>query len=90
MKRAYAAVMRWMWPVALAGLGFGSLSMVGGTAIGGSLGPLAAGYGVLVVLTALYLIVGLAIRDRVWRRAVPARRGDIVPLTDRLAGRRVF
>ena len=32
-----------LWSVALAGLAFGSLSMVGGTAIGGEIGPLAIG-----------------------------------------------
>lgn len=77
-----------LWSVALAGLGFGSLSIVGGTAIGGELGPLAVGYGLLVVLTALYLLAGLAIRARVWRRVGPPQ----APATtvDRLAGRRVF
>ena len=80
---------RWLWSLAVAGLGFGSLSMVGGTAIGGSIGPLAVGYGVAVVLTALYLIVGLAIRDRVLRRGA-SRTQDMVTSIDRLAGRRVF
>lgn len=63
--------------------------MVGGTAIGGSVGPLAIGYGLLVVLTALYLIVGLALRDRVMRRQA-ARAHDAAPSMDRLAGHRVF
>lgn len=81
---------RWMWSFAIAGLGFGSLSMVGGTAVGGDIGPLAVGYGVLVVISALYLIAGLVIRDRVWRRTVPARRTDPSASIDRLAGRRVF
>ena len=62
--------------------------MVGGTAIGGGVGPLAIGYGLLIVLTALYLIVGLAIRDRVMRRE--ASRQDGAPSIDRLAGHRVF
>jgi hypothetical protein len=73
----------------MAGLAFGGLSMVGGTAIGGSVGPLAIGYGLLVVLTALYLIVGLAIRDRVMRREA-SRVQDARPSIDRLAGHRVF
>ena len=45
--------------MAIAGLGLGSLAMVGGTAIGGDVGPLAVGYGLLVVLSALYLVAGL-------------------------------
>jgi len=81
---------RWMWSFGLAGLGLGSLAMVGGTTVGGDIGPLAAGYGALVVATALYLIAGLAIRDRVWRRAASTRQADPRPSIDRLAGRRVF
>jgi hypothetical protein len=77
-----------LWSVALAGLGFGSLSMVGGTAIGGEVAPLAVGYGLLVVLAALYLVAGLAIRERVWRRI--RRPQAPSPAVDRLAGRRVF
>lgn len=77
-----------LWSVALAGLGLGSLAMVGGTAIGGGVGPLAIGYGLLVVLAALYMIAGLAIRERVWRRV--SRPTAVTPTVDRLAGRRVF
>jgi hypothetical protein len=64
--------------------------MVGGTAIGDSVGALAVGYGVLVVLAALYMIVGLAIRDRLGRRASAQRASDATPSIDRLAGHRVF
>jgi len=81
---------RVMWSIALAGLGFGSLSVVGGTAIGDGVGALAAGYGVLVVLAALYMIVGMAIRDRIGHRASGQRASDAAPSTDRLAGHRVF
>lgn len=77
-----------LWSVALAGLGLGSLAMVGGTAIGGDVGPLAVGYGLLVVLAALYLVAGLAIRQRVWRHV--SRPEPTTPPIDRLAGRRVF
>ena len=74
--------------MAVAGLALGSLAMVGGTAIGGELGPLTVGYGLLVALAALYLVAGLAIRERVWRRmAAPTLER---PAADRLAGRRVF
>ncbi|MDQ4035065.1 MAG: hypothetical protein M3153_03970 [Chloroflexota bacterium] len=76
-----------LWSLAVAGLGLGSLSMVGGTAIGGELGPLAVGYGLLVALSALYLVIGLATREHIWRRlSAPTGR----PSADRLAGRRVF
>ena len=77
-----------LWSVALAGLGLGILAMVGGTAIGGEVGPLAVGYGLLVVLAALYLVAGLAIRQRVWRHL--SHPEPSTPSVDRLAGRRVF
>lgn len=77
-----------LWSVAIAGLAFGSLALVGGTAIGGELGPLAVGYGFLVALSALYMIAGLAIRDRAWRRETRPVSTRVQP--DRLAGRRVF
>ena len=77
-----------LWSMAIAGLGLGSLAMVGGTAIGGELGPLAIGYGLLVALSALYLVLGLAIRERVWRRMGRPLPASAQP--DRLAGRRVF
>ena len=76
------------WSMAIGGLALGSLGMVGGTAIGGELGPLAIGYGLLVALCALYLVVGLAIRERAWRRI--ARPMPTTAQPDRLAGRRVF
>jgi len=62
--------------------------MVGGTAIGGEIGPMAVGYGLLVALAALYLVAGLAIRERVWRRLSAPSVSR--PSPDRLAGRRVF
>ena len=79
---------RSLWSFAIFGLALGSLAMVGGTVIGGELGPLAAGYGVLVAITAIYLVAGLAIRERVWRRV--SRPMPTPTHTDRLAGRRVF
>lgn len=81
---------RSLWSIAVAGLGLGSFAMVGGTVVGGDLGPLVAGYGALVVLAAMYMAVGLALRDRAWRRLgrpVDPRR---IPTAGRLAGRRVF
>ena len=73
--------------LALAGLALGSLAMLGGTVVGGDVGSLAAGYGLLIAMAAIYAVAGLAIRERVWRRlATTAER----PASDRLAGRRVF
>jgi len=77
-----------LYSFGLAGLALGSLAMLGSIALGTELGPLMAGYGLLAALAALYLIAGLAIRDRAWRKLAtwsPKR-----PDTDRLAGRRVF
>lgn len=79
---------RSLWSFAIFGLAVGSLAMVGGTAIGGELGPLAVGYGMLVAITGLYLVAGLAIRERVWRRM--PRPMPTATHPDRLAGRRVF
>ncbi len=77
-----------LWSIGIGGLALGSLAMVGGTAIGGALGPLAAGYGLLVAFSALYLVAGLLIRDRTWDRV--SRRLRAAEHADRLAGRRVF
>lgn len=74
--------------MAVAGLAFSSVAMVGGTAVGGELGPLVVGYGLLMALAALYLVTGLAIRERVWERLSAPRIER--PTSDRLAGRRVF
>lgn len=81
---------RTLWSMAFAGVGFGCLAMVGGTAIGdGGVGALAVGYGFLVLLSALYLLAGLAIRDRVARTSANAT-SEAPTSIDRLAGHRVF
>ncbi len=77
-----------LWSFAMIGLALGSLGMVGGTAIGGDLGPMVVGYGLLVALTALYLVAGLAIRERASRRLSTSVEQST--RIDRLAGRRVF
>ena len=76
-----------MWSFAVAGLALGSLSMVGGTVVGGELGPMVVGYGLLVALCALYLVAGLLVRERVTTRVARMERASRI---DRLAGRRVF
>lgn len=81
---------RVMWSIALAGVGFGCLAMVGGTTISDGVGALATGYGLLVVLAALYMMAGLAIRERIGRRSSTRRALEAAPSIDRLAGHRVF
>lgn len=74
--------------MAVAGLALGNAAMLGGTAIGGDIGPVAAGYGLLIALGALYLVAGLMIRERAWRRL--AKPTIDRPIADRLAARRIF
>ncbi len=74
--------------MAVAGLALGSLGMVGGTVVGGELGPMAVGYSLLIALSALYLVAALGIRERVWQRLSRPESTSTHP--DRLAGRRVF
>ncbi len=58
---------------------FGVVGMVVGVAafvvgpLTGELGSMLAGYGSLVLLSAAYLLAGLAIRDRIRRRARTTR-----------------
>lgn len=75
------------WSIPMVGLAVGSLGLVGGTAVGRELGPLTAGYGILIILAALYALVGLAIRDRAWRRLARIRAGSRV---ETVASHRVF
>jgi len=80
--------MNGLWVTGFAGLTLGVVSMFGGTAAGGGIGNLVAGYGILVVLASLYMLAGLAIRDRVWRRMRRPAVEQVHPVD--LAGRRVF
>jgi 4-hydroxybenzoate polyprenyltransferase len=76
-----------LWSLGVLGLVIGTLGMVGGTAVGGTIGPLAAAYGLLLTTAALWLVAGLAIRERVAKRRAATLR---LPDATRLAGRRVF
>ena len=78
---------RSIWHIPAVGLCVAALAVVGGTAIGGDLGPLTLGYGMLLGLAAAYAFAGLAIRERVWRR-LPRLRGSAAPKT--VAGHRMF
>jgi len=77
---------RSLWTVGVAVLAFGGLGMVGGTAIGGDIGPVTAAYGALLSLAALYLLAVLAYRHR------STQRGTLPPSgrPDRMLGQRVF
>ncbi len=75
------------WQIPVFGLVVAALGFVGSTAIGGELGPLTAGYGLLIGIAALYAVAGLAIRERIWRR-LPRLRGSSAPKT--VASHRMF
>lgn len=53
------------------GLAAGIAAMVGG-GFAGELGGFMTGYGLLIVLSATYLLLGLAVRSRLATRARPA------------------
>lgn len=72
---------RLLGAIGAAGLGLGMLAMIGG-GFAGELGGFITGYGLLVVLSAAYLLLGLAVRARLARRprvaprAIPAIQGN--------------
>jgi membrane associated rhomboid family serine protease len=78
---------RSLWSLAVAVLALGALGMVGSTAVGGEVAPIGVS-GALLTLCGLYMVAGLAIRDRTWKRL----RHPEQPTTpvERLAGRRIF
>jgi hypothetical protein len=78
-----------LWTLATASITGSVLLILAGAAWGAELGQMVAGYGVLLLITGLYLAIGLAVRDRVWRR-VTARAATVRPMAVELHGRRVF
>ncbi len=58
--------------VAIAGLAFGALLIIGGELAGDGLGPLAQGYGLLVVLSGLFMVGGLTLRHLLGAHHSPA------------------
>ena len=62
--------LRWIGAV---GMVIGLAALVVGP-MTGELGSMLAGYGVLVLVSAAYLLAGLAIRDRIRRRARTVRQ----------------
>lgn len=80
---------RSLWFVTLASLVFGTLLVIGGASAASDIGSLAAGYGVLIIGSALFLGGGLAIQSRIGRSAARARREAPVP-SSTVQGHRVF
>jgi 4-hydroxybenzoate polyprenyltransferase len=60
---------RFLWRVAILGLTAGLVLMMIGSLVSSDLAPLARGYGLLVVVAAVYLAAGLAVRARISRRS---------------------
>jgi hypothetical protein len=78
-----------LWTLATTSIAGSALLILGGIMSGAELGQMIAGYGVLLLMSGLYLAAGLAIRERVWRR-VTARAATVRPMPIELHGRRVF
>ncbi|HEV8252844.1 MAG TPA: hypothetical protein VGQ66_05620 [Candidatus Limnocylindria bacterium] len=77
-----------LWILMVGSLGAGVLMVFGGSAAGSDIGQLAAGYGLLIIGSSLFLGFGLAIQALVLKtvaRPRPAARAS----TDRILGHRV-
>ena len=77
-----------LWVLALASLGAGVLMVFGGSAAGSDIGQLAAGYGLLVIGSSLFLGFGLAIQAVVLK-TVARPRSAARTSTGRILGHRV-
>lgn len=60
------------------GLAIGIVAMIGG-GFAGELGGFVTGYGLLVVLSATYLLLGLAVRERLAHRPRPVEQPARAP-----------
>jgi hypothetical protein len=78
-----------LWFVTLASLLFGALLVIGGASAASDIGSLAAGYGVLIIGSALFLGGGLAIRPLIGR-TVARTRGVAPVASSTIQGHRVF
>jgi hypothetical protein len=65
-----SAGVRW---IAVAGLVVASLAMLGGSAVGGSIGSLAGGYGLLLGLGGAYLLAAMSVQHRAVQRVRATR-----------------
>jgi hypothetical protein len=77
-----------LWVLAVGSFGAGVLMLFGGSAAGSDIGQLAAGYGLLVIGSSLFLGVGLAIQSVVLK-TVGRPRTEARSSTGRVLGHRV-
>lgn len=77
-----------LWVLMVGSFGAGVLLVFGGSAAGSDIGQLAAGYGLLVVASSLFLGFGLAIQAVV-RKAISRPRPEPAASTSRILGHRV-
>jgi hypothetical protein len=77
-----------LWTLMVGSLGAGVLLVFGGSAAGSDIGQLAAGYGLLVIGSSLFLGFGLAVQSMVLR-ASSRPRPETQPATGRILGHRV-
>ncbi|MEO8251842.1 MAG: hypothetical protein ABI978_07775 [Chloroflexota bacterium] len=68
-----------LWYLTGASLAFGVLLLVGGSSAGSDIGSLAAGYGSLIIGSALFLGAGLAIRALIGRSGAQPRTKSAAP-----------
>jgi hypothetical protein len=77
-----------LWVLAFGSFGAGVLMVFGGSAAGSDIGQLAAGYGLLVIGSALFLGLGLAVQSLVLK-AVSRPSREAGASTGRVLGHRV-
>jgi hypothetical protein len=77
-----------LWVLAVGSFGAGVLMVIGGSAAGSDIGQLAAGYGLLVIGSALFLGFGLAVQSLVLK-AFSRQRPAAQASTGRVLGHRV-
>jgi hypothetical protein len=77
-----------LWVLMVGSLGAGVLLVFGGSAAGSDIGQLAAGYGLLVIGSSLFLGFGLAVQA-LMLKAVARPRAEARPSTSRILGHRV-
>ena len=77
-----------LWVLMVGSLGAGVLLVFGGSAAGSDIGQLAAGYGLLVIGSSLFLGFGLAVQALVLK-AVARPRAETGASTSRILGHRV-
>ena len=78
-----------LWFVTLASLVFGALLVIGGAAAASDIGSLAAGYGALIIGSAVFLGGGLAVQAMIGRTAARSRR-EAPANASTIQGHRVF